>query len=220
MGALKLLTQVNVFKTLYANLKLLPLKKALHFPIVVGNHVKLELKGKVLLDKVKPGIVSIGIGGSNDLRYFRSRRSYFGIKRGGILHFKGKAHFAVHSSVLVSGATMEVGHNFSCNNGTKISCIEGISFGDKCLLGTNVLVMDSDGHTVFTGGVAHPNKKNIIIGNHVWLTSQVSVLKGVTIADDVVVGFGSIVTKSIAEANTICAGSPAKVVKQGITWER
>ena len=165
-------------------------------------------------------MITFGIGGSDDLRYFNSRRGYFGVKRGATVKFKGKAHFAVHSSLLVSESTIVFGNNFSCNNGTKISCVKGIEFGDKCLLGTNVLIMDSDGHKIFEDSKQHADKESIKIGNHVWLTSQVSVLKGTNIADDIVVAFGSVVTKDLKESNTICAGVPAKAIKSNITWER
>ncbi len=222
MGILKYIGQVNLFKTLYANFKLFPMKTAIHFPIVVGNHVKLDLQGKVLIEtkSLKPGMISIGIGGSNDLRYFNPKSGYFGIKRGGVAHFKGKAHFAVHSSLLVSDAKIVIGDNFSCNNGTKISCIEGIEIGDRCLLGTNVLIMDSDGHKIFEENNLHNNREKIRIGNHVWITAQVNILKGVTIADGVVVALGSLVVKDLTESNSIYAGNPAKLVKHNISWER
>ena len=222
MKTLKYIVQISFLKTMYANFKLLPLKTALKFPIIIGKKVKLDLHGKVVIEnpKIKMGMISIGIGGSSDLRYFNPRNSYFGIENAGVLIFKGKAHFAVHSSLLVTGATMVIGSGFSCNNGTKISCACGIEIADNCLIGTNVLIMDSDGHRIFENGALHPNKLKISIGNHVWLTSGVSVLKGTAIADEVVVAFGSTVTKNLTESNTICAGTPAKIIKRGITWER
>lgn len=222
MKKTKYIGQVNFFKTIYTNFKLFPLKIALKFPIIVGKKVKLELKGKVLIEssKIKMGMISIGIGGSSDLYYFNLRNSYFGVKSNGVLIFKGKAHFAVHSSLLVTESTMVVGDGFSCNNGTKISCVSGIEFGNNCLIGTDVLIMDSDGHKIFENGELHRNKEKVNIGNHVWLASKVTVLKGTTIADDIVVAFGSTVTKDLTESNTICAGTPAKTVKKEITWEK
>ena len=99
MSFFYIVKQVDFFKIVYANFKLFPMKIAIRFPIIVGNHVKLELQGKVKLETSKPkmGTISFGIGGYNDLQYFNSRRGYFGIKRGGVLIFKGRAHFAVHS---------------------------------------------------------------------------------------------------------------------------
>ena len=44
--------------------------------------------------------------------------------------------------------------------------------------------------------------------------------KNVKIADNSIVGWGSIVTKEFNEPNVIIAGIPAKIVKRGINWDR
>lgn len=56
-----------------------------------------------------------------------------------------------------------------------------------------------------------PSHGKIKIGNNVWLGQNVSILKGVTIGDNVIIGFGSVVTKSIP-SNSVAAGAPAKVI--------
>lgn len=56
-----------------------------------------------------------------------------------------------------------------------------------------------------------PSHGKIKIGNNVWLGEHVTILKGVTIGDNVVVGYGSIVTKDIP-ANSVAVGIPAKVI--------
>ena len=53
----------------------------------------------------------------------------------------------------------------------------------------------------------------IRIGQRAWVAARSIVLLGVTIGDDCVVGAGSVVTKSMPP-NTLCAGNPAKVIKQ------
>ncbi len=60
--------------------------------------------------------------------------------------------------------------------------------------------------------------KEIIIGSHVWATVDVKIMKNVSIADDIVIGAGSIVTKDLSESHAIYAGSPAKLIKKGTTW--
>ena len=61
--------------------------------------------------------------------------------------------------------------------------------------------------------------KNIEIRRHVWLVYDVSINKGVLIEENSVVAGRSVVTKSVP-SNSIVAGLPAKVVKNGITWSR
>lgn len=55
--------------------------------------------------------------------------------------------------------------------------------------------------------------KPIAIGNNVWLGANVTVLPGVTIGDNAVIGAGSVVTKDIP-ANVVAVGNPCRVVKK------
>jgi acetyltransferase-like isoleucine patch superfamily enzyme len=50
------------------------------------------------------------------------------------------------------------------------------------------------------------------IGDRVWIGANVTILKGVTIGNDAVVGAGSVVTKDVPE-RAIAVGNPAKVIK-------
>ena len=50
------------------------------------------------------------------------------------------------------------------------------------------------------------------IGDRVWIGANVTILKGVTIGNDAVIGAGSVVTKDIPE-KAIAVGNPAKVTK-------
>lgn len=56
----------------------------------------------------------------------------------------------------------------------------------------------------------------ISVGNNVWISARVILLPGVTIAEGVVVGLGSIITKSITESWVVFAGIPAKFVSNRV----
>ena len=51
------------------------------------------------------------------------------------------------------------------------------------------------------------------LGKNVWVGSNSTILQGVTIGDNAVVGAGAVVTKDV-EANTIVGGVPAKLIKR------
>ena len=53
----------------------------------------------------------------------------------------------------------------------------------------------------------------ITIGNDVWLGGNVTILPGVTIGDNVVIGAGSVVTKDIP-SNCVAVGNPCKPIKK------
>jgi acetyltransferase-like isoleucine patch superfamily enzyme len=56
-----------------------------------------------------------------------------------------------------------------------------------------------------------PSHKRIKIGNNIWFGRNCTILKGVTIGDNCIIGYGSVVMKDIP-ANSVAAGSPAKVI--------
>lgn len=96
----------------------------------------------------------------------------------------------------------------------------GISIGHYFLCSCDVGMRVSDAHVIYD-----INSKKILnfpqsinIGNHVWISQNVLVLKGAYIPDNCVVGAGSVVTKKFKEQNCIIAGVPAKVLKNGINW--
>lgn len=225
---MKIITQISIIKTLYANFKSLPIKQAIKLPIIIGRHTSLDIiRNGIIIDApIKPAMITFGLGGSPDLLNYESRKNYLGIKQGGKIMFKGKAHFAPHVSCLALGSNIIFGAGFSSNNGCRFSSCAGIEFGEKCLLGGNVVVRDSDGHKVFdidkdgNKTQEHINKAPVIIGNHVWIANNVSILKGVTIGSDTIVSYGSIVIKAIQGEHQIIAGYPAKCIKQYIDWER
>jgi acetyltransferase-like isoleucine patch superfamily enzyme len=49
----------------------------------------------------------------------------------------------------------------------------------------------------------------VVIGENVWIAAGAAVLRGVTIGDDSVVAFGSVVTRDVP-AGTIVGGNPAR----------
>lgn len=56
-----------------------------------------------------------------------------------------------------------------------------------------------------------PSSGKITIGNNVWFGYNCTVLKGITIGDNCIIGIGSVVTKDIP-SNSVAVGVPAKVV--------
>lgn len=56
-----------------------------------------------------------------------------------------------------------------------------------------------------------PSHRKIKIGSNVYFGRKCTVLKGVTIGDNCIIGYGSVVMKDIP-ANSVAAGCPAKVI--------
>ena len=54
--------------------------------------------------------------------------------------------------------------------------------------------------------------KPIKIGNDVWIGVNVTILPGVTIGENAVVGAGAVVTKDVPD-NAVVVGNPARVIR-------
>ena len=88
----------------------------------------------------------------------------------------------------------------------------GITIEDKVLIGPRVTL-------VTVNHLLDPQKrrgfavKPILIKENAWLGAGVTVLPGVTIGENAVIAANSTVTKDVP-ANTIVAGTPARVIKE------
>lgn len=112
------------------------------------------------------------------------------------------------------GYNIEIGKNFYANHNLVILDGNKVEFGDNVFVAPNC--------AFYTAG--HPldykerNKgleyaKPIKVGNNVWIGGNVTVLPGVSIGDNVVIGAGSVVTKDIP-SNVIAVGNPCRVIKE------
>lgn len=59
---------------------------------------------------------------------------------------------------------------------------------------------------------------NINIGRHCYIASAVRFAPGTQIADNTLVGLGSVLTKRFVESNVMIAGVPARIVKRDYDW--
>lgn len=162
--------------------------------------------------------ISIGYDGSNGIAAFRNTKIIIG--NNGKIVFGGSAFIGSGSTIRVDSGVCTFGDRFSCNTNCFISCTEKVTFGEGCLLGWNVNIRDSDGHSIISEGKRKSALKPVDIGNNIWIAANADVLKGVKIADGCVVGYRSCVTKSITEENCLIGGYPAKIIRNNIAWER
>lgn len=117
-----------------------------------------------------------------------------------------------------SGGVLEIGDNVAISS-TTIWSHRRIKIGNNVDIGANVVIMDSDGHSINFRDRQSPiedmkNKKDIPIeiGNNVLIGVNSIILKGVTIGDRSIIGAGSVVTKSIP-SDCIAAGNPCHVIR-------
>lgn len=108
---------------------------------------------------------------------------------------------------------LEIGDNVFINYGTSIAAMQYVRIGANCSIGTYAIIIDNNFHRIEPDRRREmPESAPVILEENVWLGSRVTVLPGVTIGRDSVIGAGSVVTHSIP-ARSLAAGVPAKVLK-------
>jgi acetyltransferase-like isoleucine patch superfamily enzyme len=132
------------------------------------------------------------------------------------------------NSAAISGVgycTVLIGEDTSATMWAQMDARNGgvISIGADGMWAIGVNLMTDDSHAVrdaTTGKRLNRLGGKIIIGPHVWLGMQVEVLGDSYIGNDSVVGIGSLVRNVTLPPNTVSAGRPARVVREGVTWSR
>lgn len=95
-----------------------------------------------------------------------------------------------------------------------------IQLGKNCLIAGGVSFSASHVHKILdkkTGARLNP-PGDVIIGDHVWVSADATLWPGANIGNDSVVGRDAYVAKAFPP-NCIVAGTPGRVIREGITWE-
>lgn len=109
---------------------------------------------------------------------------------------------------LHNGANLVLGDRCSLGEFARVLDHGPITIGDDFIAATG-LQINSGTHDLAT---MEPRTLAVSIGHRVWCGANVTLLAGVNIGDDVVIGAGSVVINSIP-SNTVAAGVPARVIR-------
>lgn len=129
-------------------------------------------------------------------------------------------------------AKIECGNNVTIGLNTIIYAVNSIKIADGATISYNVTIMDNNNHPINPEDrmfiYSNPDfnfryrsqwhiseSSPVLIQKNVWIGANATILKGVTIGENSIVGIGSVVTKDVPP-NCIVAGNPAKIVKTEI----
>lgn len=140
------------------------------------------------------------------------------------LHVGSGCFIMKHCTIQIEGEGLEVriGDGVILMQCVNIVCQEQscrIVIGDRCTIGHHVMFRSSDSHPIFDcqSGARLNLPRDIILDEHVWVAPRSTILKGVNIGMDSIVGTGSVVTRDVP-AGSLAAGNPARVVKGNVRW--
>lgn len=138
------------------------------------------------------------------------------IKNGQYIIEDGKLIIGHHSKLTARrfwirfGGVVNVGNYTNINEGSEVRCDESVSIGDYNQISYNVNIWDTNTHNVYPSEkrreiaekywpyfgkeLERPKTKPIHIGNDCWIGENTSILKGTNLSNNVIVGFGTILT--------------------------
>ena len=111
------------------------------------------------------------------------------------------------------GSNIYIGENFFANFNLTILDEAEVRIGDNCFIGPNVSIytachpLDAKGRNELIEW-----SEPVTIGDNVWIGGSVTIVPGVRIGNNAVIGAGSTVTRDIPD-NVLVAGNPARVIK-------
>lgn len=174
--------------------------------IILGkDYLKLHKTARLILK----GVLSLSANcfGEN------GRSSILRMDENAVLDCSGFTFMYGADIIIFKGAHLVLGKNSYINSDCKIRCHSEITIGEDCAISHDFTIMDSDAHKIDE----KTNTEPVHIGNHVWIGTRVTILKGVTVGDDAVIAAGSVVTKDVP-ARALVGGVPARVLKEEVKW--
>jgi acetyltransferase-like isoleucine patch superfamily enzyme len=130
------------------------------------------------------------------------------------LKYIGKNNRFFKNIFLNNPENIEIGDNNFIGNNVILSAYSKIIIGNNCAIAAHCKIIS--GNHGYDDPVSLINdqpivSKPIIIGSNVWMGYDVIILAGVSIGNGVVIGAGSVVTKSIPDY-AVAVGNPAKII--------
>jgi acetyltransferase-like isoleucine patch superfamily enzyme len=125
-----------------------------------------------------------------------------------------------HEGVVEIGAKTVMGQECT------ISAYQRVRIGDECVIADRAMFIDFDHGIVEVERPIRKQgiyKRDVEVGNNVWIGYGACILRGVSVGDNSVIGTNSVVTKDVP-ANAVVGGIPARIIRmreapEDLRWE-
>ena len=159
------------------------------------------------------GVPLVNVGLRGKCRFGKE----FGMNNREVANPIGRFHRC--SIVVVETGNLTIGDHVGLS-ATAIVCHDRVEIGHYVQIGGNTVIYDTDFHSLDPKHRIHrptdflnAKTKPVKIGDHAFIGAHTTILKGVTIGRNAVVGAGSVVTRDVPD-NEIWAGNPARFIKR------
>ncbi len=120
--------------------------------------------------------------------------------------------------IVKDNASLIIGNGTYFTSDLHLEAEQEIKIGENCAISWGTTIIDSNHHHIILENKKQDFKGKVLIGNHVWIGCNVTILKDSIIGDNSIVAAGSIVRGSFPP-NSLIVGNPAVVAKSNINWE-
>jgi acetyltransferase-like isoleucine patch superfamily enzyme len=114
-----------------------------------------------------------------------------------------------HEGLISIGAKTVMGQECT------ISAFQHVSVGRECVIADRVMLIDFDHGMVEVDRPVRLQgiyKRDVRVGNNVWIGYGACILRGVTVGDNAVIGTNAVVTRDVPD-NAVVGGVPARVIR-------
>ena len=121
-----------------------------------------------------------------------------------------------YTNIVARDAEIKLGAACNISSHCRIGSISGIEIGESALIAAYVYIgcgnhnSDDPDKPIMEQGME--DKGGVKIGRNVWIGTRATILDGVTIGDNAIIGAHSLVREDVPD-NAIVAGTPAKVIR-------
>lgn len=146
-----------------------------------------------------------------------------------LLRMRGKSIWSNTGGCSISyGSTVEILHGavldsgyFTMNSRSVMIVAFRITLGNDVMIARNVILYDSDFHKIYDNeNNVREQIAEIVVGDHVWITTNVTILKGSHIQENSIISTGTIF-RGNAESNMIISDRQEIVKKKNYgVWKR
>jgi acetyltransferase-like isoleucine patch superfamily enzyme len=122
---------------------------------------------------------------------------------------------------------VEIGAKSVLGQECTISAYQHVRIGEQCVIADRAMFIDFDHGVVEVERPIRKQgiyKRDVEVGNNVWIGYGACILRGVRVGDNAIVGANSVVTRDVP-ANAVVGGIPARVLRMreapaDLTWAR
>jgi acetyltransferase-like isoleucine patch superfamily enzyme len=205
--ALMIAAHVSVIRTLY-------LSARYRGWCIVARGTKVKIARRARIELTRGSRLYLGFG----LASFTGSRCFVRLGPGARLSVDGAVELVRATRIYVAhDAHLEIGGGCYFNDFATVICVGHIRIGRGCAVSLNTTILDGNIHELTLGGRPRPRTQSVIVGDDVWIGLGATVMPGVKVGDQAVIGAGSVVTADVP-SHAVVAGNPARIIARDAEW--